>query len=90
MEAVAGYYDGKSIQFLERVPIRKNQRVIVTVMDEFVEDKVVAGNGVSNNKRAAFERLDAWRKNNEDVLLSKQEIQFDSPNKVNATGKEAI
>ena len=65
MEAVAGYYDGKSIQFLERVPIRKNQRVIVTVMDEFVEDKVVAGNGVSNNKRAAFERLEAWRKNNE-------------------------
>ena len=68
MLAVSGYYDGQSVRFLEDVPIQKNQRLIVTIMDEFVEDKAVVPNDTSNSKRAAFERLEAWRKKNEDFF----------------------
>lgn len=37
MLAVQGYYDGVAIQLLEKIIAKPNQRVIITVMDEFVE-----------------------------------------------------
>ena len=37
MLAVQGYYDGATIQPLETLVAKPNQRVIITVMDEFVE-----------------------------------------------------
>ena len=37
MFAVQGYYDGTTIQALEKITAKPNQRVIITVMDEFVE-----------------------------------------------------
>ena len=37
MMAVQGYYDGATIRLLERITAKPNQRVIVTIMDEFVE-----------------------------------------------------
>ena len=37
MLAVYGYYDGSAIRLLEQMPAKPNQRVIVTLMDEFVE-----------------------------------------------------
>ncbi len=37
MLAVQGYYDGVSIKPLEKLIAKPNQRVIITVMDEFVE-----------------------------------------------------
>lgn len=37
MFAVNGYYDGKSIKLLEKIKAKPNQRVIITVMDTFVE-----------------------------------------------------
>ena len=36
MLAVQGYFDGATIQPLETLEIKPNQRVIITVMDEFV------------------------------------------------------
>ena len=36
MEAVQGYYDGASIRLLEKVKAKPNQRVVITIMDEFV------------------------------------------------------
>lgn len=37
MLAVHGYYDGVAIQPLEKITAKPNQRVIITIMDEFVE-----------------------------------------------------
>ena len=36
MEAVQGYYDGVSIRPLGKVKAKPNQRVVITIMDEFV------------------------------------------------------
>ena len=45
MLAVHGYYDGHSIQTLEEVHVKPNQRVIITFMDDDVES-------VPNNKKS--------------------------------------
>ena len=37
MIAVQGYYDGAAIKPLEKIAAKPNQRVIITIMDEFVE-----------------------------------------------------
>lgn len=37
MLAVQGYYDGATIKPLEKIAAKPNQRVIITIMDEFVE-----------------------------------------------------
>ena len=37
MLAVQGYYDGVTIKPLEKITAKPNQRVIITIMDEFVE-----------------------------------------------------
>lgn len=36
MQAVLGYYDGTTVKALEAVPAKPNQRVIITVLDEFI------------------------------------------------------
>ncbi len=37
MQAIRGYYDGVNIKPLERISAKPNQRVIITVMDDFIE-----------------------------------------------------
>ena len=37
MLAVQGYYDGVTIKPLEEISAKPNQRVIITIMDDFVE-----------------------------------------------------
>lgn len=37
MLTVQGYFDGTAIRLLEKMTAKPNQRVIITVMDEFVE-----------------------------------------------------
>lgn len=37
MLAVQGYYDGVAVKPLEEINAKPNQRVIITIMDEFVE-----------------------------------------------------
>lgn len=37
MLAVQGYFDGTMIHPLEEITAKPNQRVIITIMDEFVE-----------------------------------------------------
>ena len=47
MLAVQGYYDGITIRPLEKILAKPNQRVIITVMDEFVESTTtVAKKGI--------------------------------------------
>ena len=37
MLAVQGYYDGMTIRPLETITAKPNQKVIITVMDEFID-----------------------------------------------------
>ena len=37
MLAVHGYFDGAAVRPLEKLDAKPNQRVIITVMDEFIE-----------------------------------------------------
>ena len=37
MLAVQGYFDGTAIRPLEKITAKPNQRVIIAIMDEFVE-----------------------------------------------------
>ena len=37
MLAVQGYYDGAAFHALEKAKVQQNQRVIITIMDDFVE-----------------------------------------------------
>lgn len=38
MLAFQGYYNGQQIQTLETIQAKKNQKVIITVLDEFAEE----------------------------------------------------
>ena len=38
MLAVKGYYDGKDIKLLEKIEAQPNQKVIITVVDELVDE----------------------------------------------------
>lgn len=38
MIAVSGYYDGNVIQALEKLQVKKNQKLIITILDEFLEE----------------------------------------------------
>ena len=47
MLAVQGYFDGVTIKPLEKLVAKPNQRVIITIMDEFVEpEKVIHHQGM--------------------------------------------
>ncbi|MBR6029562.1 MAG: hypothetical protein IKP40_10815 [Clostridia bacterium] len=47
MVAIQGYFDGVTIRPLEELIAKPNQRVIITVMDEFVEpDKLKQPKGL--------------------------------------------
>ncbi|NSW90956.1 MAG: DUF104 domain-containing protein [Firmicutes bacterium] len=43
MLALKGYFNGKEFIPLEKVDIRPNQKVIITVLDEYVDAKTVSG-----------------------------------------------
>ena len=38
MLTLNGYYDGNTVQALEKIQAKKNQKVIITILDEFMEE----------------------------------------------------
>lgn len=38
MLALQGYYDGNAVQTLEKINAKKNQKLIITVLDEFMDE----------------------------------------------------
>ena len=38
MVSLSGYYDGNTVQTLEKIQAKKNQKVIITILDEFIEE----------------------------------------------------
>jgi hypothetical protein len=37
MQAIRGYYNGKEIISLEKVSLKPNQKIIITVLDEYLD-----------------------------------------------------
>lgn len=62
MIATNGYFDGNNIQIIDKVPIKPNQKVIITILDEFVEEN-------KSDKKSAFGMLSTGER------LSNEEIQ---------------
>ena len=40
MLALQGYYDGTMVQTLEKINAKKNQKLIITVLDEFMDESI--------------------------------------------------
>ena len=38
MLALQGYYDGSEVRTLEQIHAKKNQKLIITILDEFIEE----------------------------------------------------
>ena len=38
MLALEGYYDGENVQTIGKIQAKKNQKLIITILDEFVEE----------------------------------------------------
>lgn len=38
MLALEGYYDGEAVRTVEKIQAQKNQKLIITILDEFVEE----------------------------------------------------
>lgn len=41
MLALQGYYDGNTVQVMEKIHAQKNQKLIITILDEFIEETPV-------------------------------------------------
>lgn len=52
--AFQGYYDGNSVQALEKIQAKKNQKLVITILDEFLEEKP------DNNMQSARGLLSAY------------------------------
>lgn len=69
MLALPGYYDGNSVQMLEKIEAKKNQKLIITILDEFIEEtpevKIHSARGALSeyaNPQLLKEERSAWEK----------------------------
>ena len=44
MLALQGYYDGNEVRTLEQIHAQKNQKLIITILDEFMEESSLKEN----------------------------------------------
>ena len=69
MLSIQGYFDGVAVKPLEKISAKPNQRVIITIMDEFVEPpKAVKKNSMRGvlaqyaNPELAQNEKEAWER----------------------------
>lgn len=43
MLALRGYYDGNGVKTLEKIQAQKNQKLIITILDEFMDEPILKG-----------------------------------------------
>lgn len=43
MLALQGYYDGSKVRTLEQIHAQKNRKLIITILDEFMEESSLEG-----------------------------------------------
>lgn len=62
MLALQGYYDGQKIQTLEAIQAKKNQKVIITVLDEFVEEMPAKKEHSARGLLSEYADIGLWEK----------------------------
>ena len=62
MTVEAGYYDGRHFLPLRKMAVKPNQKVIITVLDEFVEPRAQSEGESVDEINALIERtgMNAW------------------------------
>lgn len=62
MLALKGYYDGTAVQMLEKITAKKNQKLIITVLDEFIEEKPKKSGTSARGSLAKYANTELWEK----------------------------
>lgn len=60
MLALQGYYDGNSVQALEKINAKKNQKVIITILDEFIDEAPNRNNTSARGSLAKYANTELW------------------------------
>ncbi len=71
MFAIKGYFNGKKFIPLERADLKPNQKVLITILDEYMDN---CNQEIINAKIAAIEAMDGLLKDEEAEKLT----EFDS------------
>ena len=62
MLSLHGYYDGQKIQTLEAIQAKKNQKVIITVLDEFIEGMPIRKEHSARGLLSEYADIELWKK----------------------------
>ncbi len=62
MLALKGYYDGTAVQMLEKINAKKNQKLIITILDEFIEETPKKSTASSRGSLAKYANTALWEK----------------------------
>ena len=72
MIAVPAYYDGTNIKPLEAISIKQNQKIILTIMDEYVD--VEPNTTAESTSMQAFQNLQKYRKQGKEPIDYRKEL----------------
>ena len=79
MIAVQAYYDGENIKPLEAIDIKRNQKIILTIMDEYMkeENKFAADalTGKQNRETIDWEKYEVSGKDMRDGLSPEEYVR---------------
>lgn len=60
MLALQGYYDGNAVQTLEKIKAEKNQKLIITVLDEFMDETPKKASTSAKGSLAKYANTALW------------------------------
>lgn len=80
MLALQGYYDGQKIQTSEAIPAKKNQKVIITVLDEFIEETPAKKKNSARGLLSEYADTKLWEK--EKTAWEKFELDAQETNSI--------
>lgn len=61
MFALEGYYDGTAVQTLEKITAKKNQKLIITILDEFMEETPETDRFSAKGALSKYADTDLWK-----------------------------
>ena len=73
MMAVQAYYDGVHIKPLEPISVKRNQKIILTIRDEYVDEEQTLA-PVATASMQAFNNLQKYRKQGDKLTDYRQEL----------------
>ena len=60
MFSLQGYYDGTAVQTLEKITAKKNQKLIITILDEFIEETPKENSISARGSLEKYANTDLW------------------------------